>query len=357
MSNAIRVLVVDDAIVVRRVVSEALESDPEIAVVGTASDGKIALSKIAELKPDVLILDIEMPVCDGFEVLRELRRMRSRLWIVMFSSLTQRGAEQTIEALSLGAHDYISKPTSTSAHTGFRAGIQDVARHLIPKIKQFKSIRPGIALAETQKAKPKPYLGQIKTLQPPEVIAIGISTGGPEALAKLLPKLPKSFPLPILIVQHMPPFFTKLLAERLNSDAHIDVKEGEEGMPIRPGVAYIAPGGSHLYVHQQAGKISLALNQDPPENSCRPSADVLFRSVAELYGNRALGIIMTGMGRDGLKGLRMLKEKGGSVIAQDQATSVIWGMPAAVVNEGLAECVLPLDQIAGAMQGCLGIKV
>ncbi len=356
MSEAIRVLVVDDAVVVRKAVTEALESDSEINVVGTASDGQIALKKIAELKPDVLVLDIEMPVCDGFEVLRELRRIQSRVWTIMFSSLTQRGATQTIEALSLGAHDYIGKPMSSSGITGFRDGIQEVAFDLIPKIKQFKNKLPGLALTKTPSPPPKALSIGPKVGRPPEIVAIGISTGGPEALSKLLPELPGNFPVPILIVQHMPPLFTKLLAKRLDTDSKIAVKEGEEGMVLEPGVAYIAPGGYHLFIRSVSGKVMLALSEEAPENSCRPSVDVLFRSVAKVYGEHALGLIMTGMGHDGLKGLRMMKEKGATAIAQDEATSVVWGMPSGPVKEGLVESVLPLDQISMAIQGYFSLK-
>ncbi|MBN4053207.1 chemotaxis response regulator protein-glutamate methylesterase [bacterium AH-315-L15] len=355
MSDPIRVLIVDDAIVVRRAVTEILERDLEISVVGTAADGKIALQKIVQLNPDVLVLDIEMPVCDGFEVLRELRRTHSRIWTVMFSTLTQRGAGQTIEALSLGAHDYVSKPTSVSGVNGYRQGLERVAVDLIPKIKQFINRRPGGIQRTKGTAGPsKPLKSSVvfKPSQVPEVVAIGVSTGGPEALSKLLPGIPKTFPAPILIVQHMPALFTRLLAERLNKDAQIKVIEAVDGMALEPSVAYIAPGGYHLSVQKSGTKACVVLNQDPPENSCRPAADYLFRSVAEIYGNRGLGLIMTGMGNDGLKGLRLMKEKGATVIAQDEASCVVWGMPSAVVKEGLAVSVLPLGELSRAIACC-----
>jgi len=357
MVKPIRVLVVDDAVVVRRAVSEALESDPGIEVVGTAANGKIALSKIELIKPDVLVLDIEMPVCDGFGVLRELRRNQSRIWTVMFSTLTQRGAAQTIEALSLGAHDYVSKPTSITGVIGYREGIEKVAADLIPKIKQFVSKRPGPAVSKTEESRPRQQSIELNMRSMPEIVGIGISTGGPEALSRLLPKLPKDFPVPILIVQHMPALFTKLLAQRLDADSKISVREGAEGMPLEPGVAYFAPGDFHLVIRRQGTQVAIGLNKDPSENSCRPAVDVLFRSIAEVYGERALAVIMTGMGKDGLNGIRIMKEKGASVIAQDEATSVVWGMPSCVVKEGLAELVLPLDLIAEAIQRCFTRKV
>lgn len=352
MPDPIRVLIVDDAVVVRKAVSKALASDPEISVIGTAADGKIALAKIKQLKPDVVILDIEMPECDGFEVLRVLRRERSRVWTLMFSTLTQRGAAQTIDALSLGAHDYVSKPTTCTGVNGYQEGIKKVASELIPKIKRFKNkVRSlqGKTISAVKKSRP---MIRIKSAQIPEVVAIGISTGGPEALSSLLPQFSKTFPSPILIVQHMPKLFTKLLADRLDAGSKIKVREGAEGMVLEPGVAYIAPGDFHLSVRRNGTKTKIALSKEAPENSCRPAADFLFRSVAEIFGKHVLGVIMTGMGQDGLKGLRTIKAKGGTVFAQDEATSVVWGMPSAVVNEGLANFVLPLDRMSSAIEEC-----
>lgn len=346
MSEPIRVLIVDDSAVVRRAVKDALAPDEEIHVVDTAANGSIALEKADRFKPDVMILDIEMPVCDGFEVLRALRKRRAGIWTIMFSTLTERGASQTIEALSLGAHDYVPKPTSSSGINGYRAGLEQVASDLIPKIKRFKKKLPGRigrtsslyrnranrtdvrttsvrrsvipdrpSLSEKD-SPPKKYASplnpanRLKIGRAPDVIAIGISTGGPEALAKLLPQFPENFPVPIVIVQHMPALFTKFLADRLNANSKLTVVEGAAGVNLQPGFAYIAPGGYHMFLRKTGIWVSILLNQNASENSCRPSVDVLFRSVDEIYGDRALALIMTGMGQDGLKGLQVIKKKG-----------------------------------------------
>ncbi len=353
MPNPIRVLIVDDSVVVRKAVSDALALEKRIEVIGTAANGKIALEKISKLKPEVLILDIEMPVCDGFEVLFSIRKHRIKVRTIMFSTLTERGASQTIKALSLGANDYVPKPTSGSG--GYREGLKRVAAELTPKILQFQ--RTGSLQKNISKVRPisrTPLAnGRVRSASKDaaQIVAIGISTGGPEALAKLLPALSASFPVPIVIVQHMPPLFTKLLAERLNANSKIKIVEAQEGMRIEPGVAYIAPGNYHLVLRDRGSKIVLSVNQDPPENSCRPAADVLFRSVAEVFGKCGLGVIMTGMGQDGLKGIRMMRAKEAAILAQDEDSSVVWGMPSYVVHEGLADKTLPLNELAAAITG------
>lgn len=361
----IRVMIVDDSAIVRKAVTDALKPDKEIEIVGTAANGKIALEKIVQLNPDVLVLDIEMPICDGFEVLRSLREQRIRIRTIMFSTLTERGATQTIKALSLGANDYVPKPSSESNITSYSDGVKKVAAELTPKIKQFRRRVPmanGVSnpvsnsIEIAKRTTIMPMRDRSGPFTPPQIVAIGISTGGPEALAKVLPNLPASFPVPIVIVQHMPALFTKLLAERLNNTCKIKVVEGAEGVILQAGVAYIAPGDYHLLVKESDGKFILSVNQGPPENSCRPAADVLFRSVADVYGKRALGVIMTGMGHDGLKGLRIMHAKGASVIAQDEASSVVWGMPSGVVQEGLADKVLPVDQLAGSIERSVMMK-
>lgn len=349
----IKVLVVDDSMIVRRAVVDALKPDPEIDVIGTASNGKIALEKIPQLKPDVLILDIEMPICDGFEVLKGIREQGLRVKTIMFSTLTERGASQTIKALSLGAHDYVLKPSSGTNVHSYGEGVKQVAHELTPKIKQFRkrfAVTQNGATAPLTKARVMPIKRRLSTSPVPQIVAIGISTGGPEALAKLLPCLSASLSVPIVIVQHMPMLFTKLLSERLNIASKLQVVEATDGMKLQGGLVYIAPGDYHMVVQSGSGHMLVSLNQDPPENSCRPAADVLFRSVAEVYGSRALAVIMTGMGHDGLEGIRMMHARGASVIAQDEASSVVWGMPSGVVEEGLADRVLPLEQLAGAIE-------
>ncbi|MFQ5588220.1 MAG: chemotaxis response regulator protein-glutamate methylesterase [Nitrospiria bacterium] len=359
-ASLIRVLIVDDSIVVRKAVSDALKPDPDIEVVGTAFNGRIALEKIPELKPDILVLDIEMPHCDGFEVLRAIRGQFTKMRVIMFSSLTQRGAMQTVKALSLGANDYVLKPSTGTAQCSYSESVKKVASELTPKIKQFGRKSSFSNSASRSLLKPASNRNPVKLaprhpsrFKPPEIVAIGISTGGPEALARVLPKLSPGFPVPIVIVQHMPPVFTKLLAQRLDRSANIKVMEGEEGMGLEPGAAYFAPGGYHMIVRKTQGRVVLSINQAPPENSCRPAADVLFRSVAEVYGGHVLGVIMTGMGRDGLEGSRLMRQKGASILAQDEASSVVWGMPSSVVEEGLADQVLPLNELAGSIERCV----
>jgi two-component system chemotaxis response regulator CheB len=355
MFEPIRVMIVDDSSVVRRAVTEALSRDPDISIVGTASNGKIALQRIVQWSPEVLILDLEMPESDGFELLRALRMDFPNIRTIMFSSATQRGAVQTIEALSLGASDYVAKPTTTHPG-GYSEAVKQVAAELIPKIKQFRP-HPAWTKALPKGTKPVEELTVERALRSApraiRIVAIGVSTGGPAALSKVVPELSRDFPVPIVIVQHMPPVFTRMLAERLQQGGSIKVVEGAEGMVLEPRAAYIAPGNYHMTVRQKEGKATLAMNQEPPVNYCRPSVDVLFRSVADVYGGEALGIIMTGMGQDGLNGVRTMKSQGAMIFAQDQASSVVWGMPSFVVREGLADCVLPLDAMRSAIEECV----
>ncbi|SRR5579883_317564 len=337
----IRVLVVDDAVVVRSRVSKILSSDPEIEVVGVAANGRIALAKIPHVNPDVLILDVEMPEMNGLETLAALQQIYPSLPVIMFSTSTHAGAAATLEALSLGASDYATKPSNLRS-------VEETTRHirenLIPKIKLFSSARtvfPNVSTIAHPVALPiPPKIEQI------DILAIGVSTGGPNALSLVLRELPADLSVPILIVQHMPPMFTKLLAERLSSKCKIPVDEAISGVVLEPGHAWIAPGDFHMVVQADGSVVRLATHQAPPENSCRPSVDVLLRSVAQVYGARTLAVILTGMGQDGLHGCRCVREAGGQVLAQDEASSVVWGMPGFIVNAGLADQIVPLDQMA-----------
>jgi two-component system chemotaxis response regulator CheB len=346
----IRVLVVDDSVVIRQMLFEVLSAHPMIEVTGRASNGLLALAKVTQINPDVVILDIEMPEMDGLEALKQLRQTHPKLPVIMFSTLTRLGAQATFDALSLGATDYVPKP---DASHGGKEHLQEwVKQELIPKIISFGARFADIDLHQYEKSQQK--ISDIKIHAPRDVptakidvVAIGISTGGPNALATVLSALPANFPVPILIVQHMPPIFTRLLAERLSKQSMIKVLEAENGDIIEAGKAYIAPGGYHMILGRtERFGIHIQINQDPMENSCRPSVDVLFRSVARLYGARTLGIIMTGMGADGLRGCELIYEAGGQILAQDEATSVVWGMPGFVVKTGLADKVLPLKDIA-----------
>lgn len=336
----IRVLVVDDSALVRRVVTDELGADPAIEVVGTASGGKVALAKLTQLNPDLVTLDVVMPDMDGLAVLTEIRKVYPKLPVIMFSALTVRGANATLDALALGASDYFTKPAGAGGLDESRRVIRE---ELVPAIKALcapKAAGPPPAPA------PAKGSGRFARPKPAEVVAIGVSTGGPNALVDIFRELPADFAAPILIVQHMPPMFTKLLADRLTAVGRIPVHEAISGTTLMPGQAWIAPGDFHLTVERKGTHVKTLVTQDPPECSCRPAADPLFRTVAKAYGARALGVVLTGMGKDGLRGCEALREAGGRVIAQDEATSVVWGMPGFVVKAGLADRVLPLPQVA-----------
>ena len=336
----VRILVVDDSVVIRKLLSETLAREERFEVVGSASDGRIALSKIAQLKPDLVTLDVEMPVMNGLETLAELRKTHTALPVIMFSTLTERGASATLEALSLGASDYATKPSNTGTPA---VAVDAIRAELIPKI---HALCPG----ERRKVSFVPPTARIAprpAITPPiELVAIGTSTGGPNALAEVLPLIPKDLPVPIVIVQHMPPVFTRLLAERLASQSEIPVTEGSAGEQLLPGRAWIAPGNYHMTVARAGLHWNLNLDQRPPEHSCRPAVDVMFRSVAEGFKARVLGVIMTGMGSDGVLGSRRIREAGGQVIIQDEASSVVWGMPGLVYASGQADGIYPLGQLA-----------
>ena len=347
----IKVLIADDSVVIRKILSDIMSQDPAIEVVGTAANGSICLKQIPLVKPDIISLDIEMPEMNGLETLEKIREEWPDLPVIMFSTLTQSGATATLDALSKGATDYVTKPSQVA---GLDQGIEPIKNELILKIKALCSESAGLDIpanlpkpkpAVTQAIDPK-YTKEIKSLHRVDVVAIGVSTGGPNALASLIPSFPANFPVPIVIVQHMPPFFTKLLADRLNSQAAVTVEECKSGSVLQPGHIYIAPGDHHLAIEQHKDEMVALLNQGPHENSCRPSVDVLFRSVAKICGRNALAVVLTGMGHDGTDGCQHIQDCGGQVIAQDEATSVIWGMPGFVVKGRLADKILPLDQIA-----------
>ncbi|MBL9169404.1 MAG: chemotaxis response regulator protein-glutamate methylesterase [Verrucomicrobiales bacterium] len=344
----IRVLVVDDAVVMRRMITEVLERDPQLEIAGTAANGKIALQKIPQVNPDLITLDVEMPEMDGIATLKEIRKLYPKLPVIMFSTLTAKGAATTLDALTFGATDYVTKPANVGAVT---EGIQRLETELIPKIKTHcRHLRvdapPGDHTQFVSRLKPATLPPRTGPKRPIEILAIGTSTGGPNALATVFKSFPKDFPLPIVIVQHMPPMFTALLAERLHALGSVGFQEGKHGQRLQPGQAYIAPGGKHMEVRREGLQTVLHLHEGTPENSCRPAVDVLFRSVAAAYGASSLGVVLTGMGQDGLRGCQHLREKQAQVIAQDELSSVVWGMPGCVVQAGLADAILPLERVA-----------
>ena len=346
----VRVMVVDDSVVIRRLVAQALEQDPMLEVVGTASNGAIGLQRIPQLNPDIITLDIEMPDMDGLEMLRRVRREYPKLRIIMFSTLTERGGAKTLEALTLGADDYVAKASNEGSLDRSMIRLRE---EMIPKIKQFfrqsmedrDASRPEtLCLPTPPSTYHKPLLLRPEKVWP-QVVVIGVSTGGPTALGEILPRLPADFKLPILVVQHMPPLFTRLLAERLNATCQLQVCEASQGCAVEPGKILIAPGDFHMKLTMERTALSVCLDQSPRQNSCRPAVDALFGSAGEIFGAAVLAVILTGMGQDGLRGVQILKARGASVIAQDEASSVVWGMPGAVVNAGLADRVLPLNDI------------
>lgn len=325
--------------------SDILSGDPGIEVVGYAANGKLALAKIPQLNPDIITLDIEMPEMDGLETLIELRKLYRKLPVIMFSTLTERGAVATLEALSRGATDYVAKPANVGSVS---ASIQSVRDQLIPKIKSLcPSKLPPLSGGQNRAILSKPT-NATTPCKPRRIdaVVIGSSTGGPQALATLLKSLPGDFPVPIAIVQHMPPIFTRNMADRLNQECSLEVREAQGGELMEPGKVYIAPGDFHMQLTRERTDVRIKLNQDCPENSCRPAVDVLFRSGASCYGAGCLGVVLTGMGQDGLRGSEHIVQAGGMLIGQDEVSSVVWGMPRAVIEAGLAHAVLPLKEIA-----------
>lgn len=342
-------MVVDDSVVVRKIVTDVLSEDPMITVVGTAPNGRLAVTKLEQLKPDLVTMDIEMPDMNGIEAVRAIRATRSRVPIIMFSTLTERGASATLDALSAGANDYVTKPANVGS---VAQSMESVRQQLVPKIKALtgRPISSGPAAAPV--AAPvavRPPVARTGPAKEPAVLVIGSSTGGPEALTKVLPLLPASLPVPVLLVQHMPPVFTRQFAQRLDRLCPLTVVEAGDGTPLAPGTVHIAPGDFHLTIGTSGAARRTALNQAPPENFCRPAVDVLFRSAVAAYGGAVLGVVLTGMGSDGRIGAGQIREAGGTVIAQDQATSVVWGMPGAVTQAGFADEVLPLGRVAEAI--------
>ena len=363
----ISVLVVDDSVVVRRLIVDALGGAPDITVAGTAANGLLAQAKIDQLKPDVVTMDIEMPQMDGITAVKQLRKRHPHLPVIMFSTLSDAGASATLEALAAGATDYVTKPSNIGSIAESIAAVRD---QLVPKIRDLAE-QPRAAARTVGPVRPaspahRPPPGGVPThvaaaparpSVPPrpgragrvDVLAIGASTGGPDALARVLTALPTDLAVPIVVTQHMPPVFTRMFAERLNRSTPLRVVEAADGMELAPGTVYIAPGDRHLVLHRRGIVAVTQLSGAPPENSCRPAVDVMFRSVAAFYGPAVYAAVLTGMGQDGRSGAKVLRDAGADVLAQDEATSVVWGMPGAVVAAGLATEVLPLDKIAPAL--------
>ena len=346
----VKLLIVDDSAFMRNALSTMLSSDPEIKIVGTARDGLEAIEKIESLKPDIVTLDVEMPRMDGIAALRHIMETNP-LPVIMVSSITTEGAKVTLDALDLGAVDFIPKNLSELS-----INIVKIKEILIDKIKHIgrrglvkKQVRPS-GRAAAPRAIEVPAHMPLRTTGDRRVgiLSIGTSTGGPKALQEIIPMLPKDFPAPIVVAQHMPPNFTGPFAERLNQLSHIEVREAKEGEPLKPGVALIAPGWGHMRVKRVRGiETVVSISDNKEEFIYRPSVDALMGSVAECFPGRALGVILTGMGNDGLKGMISLKKTGGRIFAQNEETCVVYGMPKAVVDAGIADKVLALEEMAG----------
>lgn len=350
-----RVLVVDDSAVVRRLLTDIINAETDMEVAGVAANASIALGKVSTLHPHLITLDVEMPDRSGLELLEDFKRVAPEIPVIMFSAVTQKAAATTLEALARGAKDYVTKPTGTGSLDASR---QLVRQELLPRIR-------ALALRPRPQPTPAPVspLPAVATVAAPvpvpppppalpplagrrvEILAVGSSTGGPNALTALFQALGRPPPVPVVITQHMPPVFTTLLAQRLSAACTFPFHEAADGTVLLPGHGYLAPGDFHLRVARDGTRVVAQLDLGAPENSCRPSVDVMLRSVASLYGPGCLAVVLTGMGQDGLLGCQAVRQQGGQVVVQDEATSVVWGMPGAVARAGLAQAVLPLAQL------------
>jgi len=340
----VNVLIVDDSAFMRNTLSGMISSDPDINVIGIARDGIEAIEKVAELKPDIVTLDVEMPRMDGIEALRHIMA-NNPVPVLMVSSLTTDGAKVTLDALDLGAVDFIPKNLSDLS-----INIVKIKDLLIDKIKHIA--KAGIVLKRNNGASPKPIEMpkplQYKSHRKTAIVVIGTSTGGPKALQNIMPRFPKNFPVPILIVQHMPPAFTGPFAERLNQLSEIDIKEAEEGEPIQKGVAFVAPGRGHMSIaRKKVTETVISISENKEDYIYKPSVDVLMLSAVESHSGQLLGVILTGLGNDGEKGMKAIKDSGGRTIAESEESCIVYGMPKSVINAGLADKIVPLEEVAG----------
>ncbi len=365
---SLKVLVVDDTVLYRTVISQALGELPQVEVVGKAANGKTALMRIKALQPDLVTLDVEMPEMGGLEVLEVIRREELDCGVVMISSVTKAGGDATVKALELGAFDFITKPDSGGSMEenrrllreelaplveGYRKKLEKTGREIKPADVRLRERPPQKGTGREKEQPGRALVERMERIagrQKPLMVTVGVSTGGPAALGEVIPRLPGKLGVPVLVVQHMPAFFTQSLAKSLNNRSALTVKEAEDGEALRADTVYIAPGGRQMRLGKgAAGGYVLQVTDDPPENNCRPAVDYLFRSVANLCPGRATAVIMTGMGRDGTMGVRLMRRRGGVVIAQDEATSTVFGMPMEVIKAGAADLVLPLPEIAAAI--------
>ncbi|MGZ3499601.1 MAG: protein-glutamate methylesterase/protein-glutamine glutaminase [Vulcanimicrobiaceae bacterium] len=340
---SINVLVVDDSAFMRRAITKMLEGEPEIVVCATARNGEEAIAKAGQFTPDVITMDVEMSGMSGLDAVREIMAQRP-VPIIMVSALTQEGALTTFRALDAGAVDFIPKPDSAYVN------IKDVARELIAKVREFAKQPMRSRRSRGRTVEPAPVAATSRVVRDNfECVAIGTSTGGPVALSRIIPHIPATFPVPIVIVQHMPPGFTRPLAERLDAQSQLKVVEGRDGVALRKGLVVIAPAGKQLRLHRATSGVEIALHEDGGSSLHVPSVDVMTAAVAQVYGSASIGVILTGMGQDGVVGLRRIKEAGGYIVGQDAASCVVYGMPRAAALAGLVDRVVALDEVAAAL--------
>ncbi len=352
-AETLKVVIVDDMLTYRIILSSLLRKIPGVKVVGSASNGKEALQKIESLKPDLITLDVEMPVMDGLKTLEEVKKRWPDIGVIMVSGANKKNADITVQALQRGALSFIVKPDATSTDEAKEYLLNSLRKEIGAFVeglkKRFQRRRPAPRTLHRTPVRVEPKL-RVSPPKNPEVVALGISTGGPKALSEVIPKLPGNLPFPIVLVQHMPPLFTKSLADSLDKKSALKVKEAERGEAVVPGTVYIAPGGHHMVVKKSGAKRVIDLNDNPPEHGCRPAVDVLFRSVAEAFEPRkTVAVVMTGMGDDGCQGAAMLKRKGAYCIAQNEESCVVYGMPRCLVEKGIAHEVLDLTEIPKAI--------
>lgn len=347
-SSRIRVLVVDDSAFMRKFFEDLLSSATDVEVIGRARNGEEAISKIRSMKPDVVTMDVEMPVMDGLSALAVIMR-EDPLPVIIVSTLTSRGADITLRCLEMGAFDFVQKPSSRDL-----SQMQTISSDLLMKVRLAAVSRKKKSPVTKEKGQSPGLLQKVQPGAGFQVLLVAASTGGPQALSRLLPELPEDFPVPVALVQHMPRAFTASFASRLDQLSRIKVVEAEEGNPLRPGTAVIAPGGTHLLLKGRGGRLFCSLSNTPPVNSVRPAADCLFSSAALIPATRALTVVLTGMGRDGTAGARALKERGSVVLAESPETAVVYGMPKYVVEAGLADLSLPLYKMPEAIMQYIG---
>jgi two-component system chemotaxis response regulator CheB len=345
-------MVVDDSVVVRGVISRWIDAEPGMEVCASAANGAMALVELRRSRPDVVVLDIEMPVMDGLTALPQILGLAPGVKVLIASTLTRRNAEISLRALQLGACDYINKPDG-----GGLMSADGFARDLLARIHALGGVTGPAAPVAASVAPPRPaFSPPLRLPGRPEVIAVGGSTGAPPLLIKLFERLAGGTPLPILVTQHMPPTFTTILAEQIARACGRPCAEARDGEPVQPGVIYVAPGDWHMTVARDQARPVIRLNQNPQENFCRPAVDPMLRSLAEVYGPGVLAVILTGMGADGAKGCEAVAQAGGRFVVQDEATSVVWGMPGAAAKTGLAERILPFEDIAPYLNQVAGAR-